>query len=166
MEKWAGVQATKLAEFDQLERRAPFAAFVKLGEALALAPTALEREEFARVIKTRASSAPASLAASEALARWNKAMRIVSVGSEFELDEIILVLTLRIQLALVIEILHRLGIDTTTMFRIAPLDRKIQDLAREECNKAEFARALASLAHHWHIPIADEWTETSPAVDG
>lgn len=83
--------------------------------------------------------------------------RILSVGTRFTFEELLLVLTLRVQLGLVHELMQRLGVAPTAEERLSSLDEDLQHIPGSRENRELFRSAQRSALSHWGLPIRSAW---------
>jgi hypothetical protein len=149
-------------EFNQHVRAgACLAALVKLGEWLLRCEaesdpaTCVELEE---QIKVRVDSEVLQKARLEAADSQRRAMRILSIGSSFTWEELVLVITLRMEVALALRVLAVVG-EQSTGLDLTTFDSVLRDVAgRSKKNQSTFLSALAAVRQNWGIPVIDLWT--------
>lgn len=161
-----GIQRTLLerwAEYQRLlEAGASYAALVRLGEI----DNVLHHQDGDYVVfrKWRQNAADielseelASAALAEAREKASRVMRVVSVGTKFTYEELLYVITLRIELQLLSEFLHRRGVPAG-LDRL-PCDVNLRNVARSRENISAFRSAQAAAKRNWGLPIRSEWLE-------
>jgi hypothetical protein len=84
-------------------------------------------------------------------------MRILSIGSSFTWEELVLVVTIRMEVAFASRVLAVVGEEPTEL-DLEILDSAIGDVARAPQNRRTFLSALATIRKNWDIPVADVWT--------
>lgn len=82
--------------------------------------------------------------------------RIVSVGSKFIVEEFVLILTSRIQIELVLDLLQELGFDEIKV-ESDEIDDKITRISQVKENKEAFKDAISLLKKNWGVPITSKW---------
>jgi hypothetical protein len=93
--------------------RAPLSALVSLGKVMRVAPPG-ERAALHSEIRKRIDETQVADARVEARAALQRARHILSIGSNFDQDELLLVLTLRQQVELACEVVRLFGVSPTT----------------------------------------------------
>jgi hypothetical protein len=135
---------------------AALAAITALGKALRCVPPG-RREGIVAQIRTLTDPQVLANAAQEASAAHRQAARIVAIGSSFDEDELLLVLTLRVQIELVKDVLEIFSVDSVAM-DLGGIDAELREIAGSRSNRAAFSRALASMRRNSGIAIDDIWT--------
>lgn len=147
----------RFKEYDKwCAANAPFAAVCALGKGLR-GTAGTERDLFLSELKRRVQPEVLSGAAAEAAASWRRVMQILSIGSKFDEDELLLVLTLRQQIELVIVILTTFGISAEPI-DLATSDAELCEIARSSENRRAFMSALASIRRNADPEFLDRWS--------
>ena len=82
--------------------------------------------------------------------------KILSVGGRYHEEEIVLLLTLRIQLELVITFLNdHLSMRYTGVLH--DIDEELSTLSESSTNGRAFRRATSLIKSNWGLPINSEW---------
>ena len=89
--------------------------------------------------------------------RFESICRIVSVGNEFNEDEFLLILTMRIEVDTVFEALERVG--RPCLFDFTKIDSEIYDLKRSPLNIKSYGRAVKSIDRNRLLPSITRWVE-------
>ena len=116
-----------------------------------------ERSAFRRELKRRVKPEVLSDAAVEATARWRSAMRIMSIGSKFDEDELLLILTSRQQIELVMDVLTVFGIAVADI-ELAKVDTELREIAASKENRRAFLRALSAIQRNGDTEVVDLWS--------
>ncbi len=154
----------RLCEFSRfLDLRAYFSAAVKYGEVINCARNYLDQnKEYQNRLPTIADSALAPLifreTADEVKSRINRISRILSVGDEFTYEEIMLIVTLRIEIALALETLDYVRWDISE-FRLSDIDQEIDDAMSRDSNKYIFRDSILASVKNWGINLKLKWIE-------
>jgi hypothetical protein len=136
---WRVALEKLLPEYKHLSSSgAAFSAVVKLGTVLAMA----DEEE---------------LHDATAAVRDHVTAAVLSIGTKFSWDELVLVLTMRIELELASSVMALFGIDTTA-FDLGTLDAELREVGSLKENRVRFASALATIRRNWGVPILDRWS--------
>jgi hypothetical protein len=122
---------------------AAFSAVAMLGEVLAIAGDE-EYDAAGAAVRGHADVALVEAAVAEATAVRRRASHILSIGTSFTWDELVLVLTMRMQLELAFRVFDLFGIDTGA-FDPATLDAELREVAQSKENARRFASALATM---------------------
>lgn len=87
--------------------------------------------------------------------------RLISAKNSFLFEEMVLILTRRIQVDLVLFVLREIGIDemSTNKKDLADLDEEINIISKMQRNKEEFNYAIKSIKKNWGIPIINKWLD-------
>lgn len=113
-------------------------------------------------ISSRVDPTVVARAAVEAAAVQRKARQILSIGVQFDGDEIMLVLTMRMQVQVAEGVAALFDMDLTG-FACKELDEDLRALASSKGHRRAFASVLATMRRNWHIPIADRWSAGRPS---
>jgi hypothetical protein len=155
--RWKGVLERVVPEYERLSSSgAAFSALVRLGEVLAVADDA-EIHGARAAVRRHATAAVVEPAASEAVGVHGRAVRVLSIGTKFTWDELVLVLTMRTELELASMVLDLFGVDTSPL-DLATLDAELREVASSTENRARFASALATIRRNWDVPVVDRWS--------
>lgn len=161
--KNATLQRSLFCEYDErVAVGAHLAAVVKLGEILRLHQNnhqggSVQIHELERQIRACVQPEVLQKAEVEAADAWIRAMRILSVGAEFTWEELVLVLTLRIELELVSMVMALFGMEAKAR-DLSAIDFELREVARSSANRRSFSSALQTIRKNWGIPIDDPWT--------
>ena len=153
--RWKVALEKLLPEYERLSSGAPFSALVRLGEVLAVADEELPGATAA--VRDHATPAVVEAAAIEAVGIRRRALRVLSIGTKFTWEELVLLLTMRIELELASSVMALFGIDTSA-FDLGTLDAELRVVALSNENRARFASALATIRRNWAVPIVDRWS--------
>jgi len=108
-----------------------------------------------RVVNEKLSPAEMEVALTSAKVTVERLKRILGVGGRFEYEELMLLLTLRIEVDLVNELLvRRTGVAAAETVTI---DEDLVDLMQSTNHSSAFANAQAAARRNWGIPIATRW---------
>jgi hypothetical protein len=154
---WDAVLKEVLPEYQRLSASGDaLSAVAKLGEVLAVADK--EESHRARVaVRSHVTADLVEHAAAEAVRVRGHALHVLSIGSEFVWDELVLLLTMRMQLELASLVMDSFGIDTSA-FDLATVDVELREVASSKQNRARFVSALATIRRNWDIQIEDKWS--------
>jgi hypothetical protein len=151
------VLETALPEYERLSSSdAALSAVVKLGEVLAVADEA-DRPRASDAVRGHVTAATLEAAATEAVGVRGRALRVLSVGTTFTWEELVLVLTMRIELELASLVMALFGVDTGA-FNLSTLDAELSKVALSAENRGRFASALASIRRNWNVTVVDRWS--------
>lgn len=129
---------------------AALSAVVLLGEVFVMAaPTT--RNRALREVRARVTEDVLLRASVEADRALKRILHVVSIGSTFNTDEIILLLTLRFEVELASPLLDQ-------PFDLHRIDEELRGLARSAENHRSFAAALSTIRRNWRVPIEDRWS--------
>lgn len=148
--------ASKLAEYERwLEEGATTTAIVTLGEALRCE----EGEARAQLVATMRSRVPATALAEagvDATDYWRRSMRIMSIGTEWDEDELLLVLTFRMNMEAILDVLKEFGIEAESI-DLGQVDAELRRIATTKENRRAYARAISMLRKNSDWPRLEEW---------
>lgn len=149
------VRLQKLSpEYERLSSSgAAFSALAKLGELIATAEG--QRQDVQNAVRHMVTGAVLEEAATEAVAVQGRALRILSIGTKFTWDELVLVLTMRVQLELASLVMTLFGVDSFAL-DLTAIDTELAEVAK--MNAAQFASALATMRRNWDTAIVDRWS--------
>ena len=82
--------------------------------------------------------------------------QIVSVPGLFDEDEILLVLTLRVELEIAALFFDDLGWDSSQLQEDS-VDKALRDILEDECNTAQRTSSIRLIQKNWGIPLVSEW---------
>jgi hypothetical protein len=154
---WRVALEKLLPEYKHLSSSgAAFSAVVKLGTVLAMADEE-ELHDATAAVRDHVTAAVIEAAATEAVGVRGRALRVLSIGTKFSWDELVLVLTMRIELELASSVMALFGIDTTA-FDLGTLDAELREVGSLKENRVRFASALATIRRNWGVPILDRWS--------
>jgi len=162
-------QAQVYARCDELLRVG--AAFDALAELGALIKTTSKKSEcearrrLEREIRERVDPAVVASARSEAEKTFQRAMRILSIGTRFNSDELLLILTLRASLSMFLEVLAVVepGGD---LLEFSALDDSMCEVAQARPNRAPFLSAIATMRRNCGVSFDDIWSKTPSRSNG
>jgi hypothetical protein len=152
-------RAERFAEYDKwVGVREAFPAIASLGKAWRLAgpSSSKQRDEFVMDLRLRVDPNVICDAAAEAIAILRRIMHILSIGTKFDEDELLLVLTLRIQIELVAEVLTIFCIDAEEI-ALRRVDEELREIAKSKENRRAFASAFGLLKKNCGIPVENQW---------
>lgn len=118
------------------------------------------RDWRAAIRETHLSAREIARVRAGAKATANRLWKIVSTGTDFVYEELVLLLTLRVQLELVLEFLARRNITCIASDRVAPTDEEISAIASSRRHRAAFSDAQIAVARHWGLPLRARWLLT------
>lgn len=149
----------KFAEYnDWVKKGVAEVGIYSLAQGLRLtAQSPKDRDEFVRELRARVQPTHLQRAATEAMARWRRAMHVMSIGTEFNEHEFILLLGIRLEVELVSEVLRLFGVDTGGL-PLAPIDEELRVIANAKTNRREFASAVSMMKKNCGVPFEDIWT--------
>jgi hypothetical protein len=155
--RWREVLERVLPEYERLSSSgAALSAIVKLGAALAVADEA-DLRDARDAVRGHVTAATLEAAATDAAGVRGRALHVLSVGTTFTWDELVLVLTIRIELELASLVIDLFGVDTGA-FNPSTLDATLRAVALSTENRVRFASALATIRRNWDVPVADRWS--------
>jgi hypothetical protein len=151
------------AEFERLYKAgATYSAFTRLGEIENYlghrSPKGAPAEKWrTRLREVRLSDADVGKARGGALESLERLTRMTSVGTRFSYEELLLAITMRVELEVFADFLKKrsLAVDLDT----AAVDRDLVDLARSGENAATFRSAQNAARTNWGIPLKSSWLE-------
>lgn len=155
--------------FEEYDERvasgAYLAAIVKLGELLKWDKSAqykshIRRLELEHQIRTHVDPDVLRNAQTKAVDARKQAIKILSFGTKFTWDELVLILTLRIQLELASAVMALWDVEPS-FFDLPGLDSEIREVAMCRVNRRAFASALQTIRKNWYANIEDVWTRPS-----
>ena len=156
--RWKDLLQDVLPEYERLASFGlSFDAISKLGEVLAVADES-EVHAAKATVRNHVTAAMAEAAVPEAIAVRSRVLRVLSIGTEFQWEELVLVLTLRVQLDLALAVMDLFGVDATS-FDLTTLDSDLREVALSKQNRRYFMTALATMRRNWGIPIFDRWSD-------
>lgn len=146
-----------LRKYSELANKGAYlAAIVQLGELCRGPEAQRERSTLEEELKAIVPNSIAEAARREGVDRLEQATRILEVGTTFTWDELVLALTLRVQIGLACEVFRTLGVPYPNT---GHLDELLKGAARSVPNRETFARAVAALRQNWPIPLEDIWSK-------
>ncbi len=140
---------------------APGTAIIKLGEGLLMCnqpgARAGMRDQFVEEIKLVVTPTVLSAATTEIVRKWTRAEHIISIGTKFEWEELVLLLALRIEVELALNVLVLFGIESKK-FDLAHWDEELRKLGLFRENRSAFLSAIRTVRKNWGVPIEDRWS--------
>lgn len=143
-----------------LKAGAMYSAFVRLGEILnclnhCRLPQGKVQEWRAMVLGTERTEEEIRSAQTEAKREAARMHDIMSVGSKFEYEELVLLITMRVELELLSEYLA----DRNVVAAVdgEALDRELGVIAKSAANAATFRSAQLAARTNWGIPLHSAW---------
>lgn len=85
-----------------------------------------------------------------------KIEKVISIGSEFNDDEFLLILTLKVQVELIADFFNNIGLNDM-LPEFDNLDREIIEVSNQKQNKIEFNKAANQMQKNWGFPIINKW---------
>jgi hypothetical protein len=113
--------------------------------------------EMVQQIKDRVHAGVLQAAEEQALDSRRRVWRILSIGTSFTWDELVLVITLRTELERFSSVMALFEMEPTAL-DLADLDFEIRQVARSSANRSTFASALRTVVKNSGIEIEDRWT--------
>ncbi len=128
-----------------------FGAAVKLGALWSARMQSAETEYVAlrEQVLERLNRLDADRLRDEAFARRARLQRILSVGDTFEFEELVLALTLRVEVALVSFLLASLRSEAAFAVDFRECDDRLKEIARERTSAAAYRDATKAIDSHW-----------------
>jgi hypothetical protein len=154
-ERWADYQRLRAAG-------AAYAALVKLGEI----GNVLDHNEGndPAVQKWKLSVGQAQIpdamreaAVAEAIKSASRLQRMLSIGTTFTYEELMLAITMRVELELLSEFLAQRG--QTPEFHLSAIDDELSRVAGLHENASAFRSAQTAARRNWGVPIQASWIE-------
>jgi hypothetical protein len=105
------------------------------------------------------SDAVHDAAIAEAMKKVSRALHILSVGTTFIYEELVLVITIRVELGLFAQFLARRG--EAPDFRLSSIDDEMRRVAGYRENAGVFRSAQAAARKNWGAPIQSSWLEST-----
>jgi hypothetical protein len=96
-------------------------------------------------------------AAKEIVSARNQAAHILGIGSKFNWDEFVLILTLRFEIELALPLMCQLGFDSAAL-DLGSLDAELREVANLGANRRSFLSAMAAVRKNWGVPLVDKWS--------
>lgn len=153
------IMRSRLCEATELaEQGAAYAAFVRLGEILAEAARLTNpksREHWQERILVESRRVHVDAVRGEALSNVARLLRIVSTAGAYDHYEIVLLLTLRVQLESAQVLLDALG---HPELLVPPhLDDDLRALRDDPQNRTAYQAACHVAQRNWGFPVKSEW---------
>jgi hypothetical protein len=145
---------------DLLARGAPFSALAAFGGIVNVLPQLSARARALWIDRLMLEPLGPELvdhAAGEASRERERMRRIGSVGESWEWEELVLLVTSRVQLDLVAEALHFAG--HTPKFDLMDVDELLNRIAKSRANAGLYASARDQCRRNWGLPISSRWLE-------
>lgn len=135
---------------------APYSALARLGAILNVIPR-LNGQSRAQWEQTlRAQSMPeAAIVAGEVRRNSDRLRTTINVGDTWNADELVLILTIRVELELVGAYLRFMG--RTVSFDLADVDEGIARIRGSPLHAALFRSVATSVGRNWGLPIVSSW---------
>lgn len=137
---------------------ATYSGFIRLGEVLrfVLVHTGGEaRESWRETILKKARQADLATVRQDAISSAGRISRLLSTSGAYDIYDIVLLLTLRIQLESAESLLAALG---HAMIQLPPsVDDDIRALRAAKQNRQRYQTALGMLRRNWGFPIESVW---------
>jgi hypothetical protein len=115
----------------------------------------------ARVAAMSFTQAELGFARAQWFAKRDRMLALIQSGREFEYEEIVLVLTGRIELELAKN--SKVGPEVSA-FELAGLDAALREMVNVPRNRSEYRSARISVARNWGVPLNLEWLDRALAV--
>lgn len=142
------------------EAGAEESAFVHLGEILNVLAnqrvSQRDRDQWERTITEESSTLSCEHVSRRLTATVEKLRRIVSVPGEFDEDEILLILTLRVSIELASHLLVFLGWNCVPLCD-QELDELLHHILKDVSNDASTKWAAGLMRRNWGVPLVSEW---------
>lgn len=145
----------QLGKADELfVKKVPFSALASLGTilaSLAQVPSdvrALLREQ----VRSRVNDADLNVVRIATTENWDRLDRILRHGSVFQYEELVLALTMRIELALV-ELCLEQVLQESRMDRAGSCDDRLLEIKESPENRAAYGSAIRSIEKNWRAEI-------------
>jgi hypothetical protein len=98
-------------------------------------------------------------AIAEAMKKVSRVKHILGIGTTFNDDELLLVITHRVQLGLLAQFLAKRG--AVPEFHLSSIDDEMRRVAGYRENAAAFRSAQAAARKNWGAPIQSSWLEST-----
>ena len=82
--------------------------------------------------------------------------RVLSVGDVWNEDEILLILTKRIQIEMLLQFLKEIYSHSMEVF-LDDIDRKVEEISASKQNGRTYKLVVAQLKRNWGLPIDSKW---------
>lgn len=86
--------------------------------------------------------------------------RLLSIFNVWIVEEIVLILTLRIQVDLVIAVLNEMGYQEANI-DLYDTDEKILRISKAEASKRPFTESVNLIKKNWGMPLTNKWLDVS-----
>ena len=90
-----------------------------------------------------------------------KIRRILSIGTRWDPDELLLVWTYRIQIEMVVRFLSERRQLTEHDFFLEDVDEDMLRVAKSKTNKQGVQRAIGLIKRNWGLPISSRWLDSA-----
>lgn len=153
--EWESRLEDSVREFKRLAATgAVLAAVAKIGEALVAIPPA-SLESAVGTIRPVLTTAVLQAASDESAALVRRGLGVLRVGTEFGWEEIVLLLTWRVQIGLVGYVMMVMAHESMAAELLDEFDAGLDILRRSRENEAAYASAVASIRRNWGGSILD-----------
>jgi hypothetical protein len=115
----------------------------------------------ARVAAMSFTQAEVGFAREQWFAKRDRMLTLIQSGGVFEYEEIVLVLTGRIELELAKNL--KAGLEVSPL-ELAGLDAALREMVNVPQNRNEYRSARVSVARNWGVPLNLEWLDRALAV--
>jgi len=86
--------------------------------------------------------------------------RLLSIFDVWIVEEIVFIMTLKIQVDLVIAVFEEVGYEEINI-SLTNIDKKISQISRGETSKRPFAESIKLIRKNWGMPISNKWLNNS-----
>lgn len=91
--------------------------------------------------------------------------RLLSIFNVWIVEEIVLILTLKIQVDLVIAVLNEMGYREADI-NLYAIDEKILQISKAEASKRPFAESVNLINKNWGMPLTNRWLDVNSIKKG
>jgi hypothetical protein len=92
-----------------------------------------------------------------AVAAMDRLHRMLSIGTDYVYEELMLLITIRVELDLLFEFLAKRGAIDAIASRLGVLDEELLEIAHSEKHRTPFSKAQAGARGSWGIPLETRW---------
>lgn len=103
------------------------------------------------------SSQDVELALAGIVAAVKRLRRMLNVGTRFVYEELMLAITMRVELDLLVDFLARRGFADVAGPEILALDEDLIEIAHSKKHRSAFSSAQAAARRNWGIPLQTRW---------
>jgi hypothetical protein len=153
----------RLRECEEIARMgASFRAIARLGEVLAFAetiyrPSDERRRRVMKEILKIGTPTVRDKALQEAAEGWARVEQVLNIGSVYDSDEILLVVTERVMIQFALPVFQFL--DAPLALDIAAADERMREIAgSSKKHRGAFLGSVDAMQRHWIVPIENRWT--------